>query len=191
MTTPSAAVVERSLRAPLRVGIFFTLLVLGIQLGANLLIGGFDPQLHRLLLRGTVPAAVVAPDEQGFPPPEMPPPKNPQDVAHMAFEVVLDDFFPQGLYNTVYVFLISLAAANAPLLGRREQSMITWLVGLGGVAFTLSFLLTGLLTMRMGPIAHDFARSWLFPIPALMLAAAFTWTFFGYLGGLILPRSRI
>ncbi len=180
---------RRTLRAPLRVGIVFTLLILGLNLGANLLIGGFDPQIHQLLLRGVTPESIVAPDE----PPEfaeMPPPQNEADVAHMAFEVVLTDFFPQSIYNAAYVFFISLFAANAALLGPREERLITWLISLGGFAFALTFLITGLITPSFGPEGHDIARTWLFPIPALMIAGAFTWTIFAYIAGLFTPRPE-
>ncbi|GMR02415.1 MAG: hypothetical protein BMS9Abin20_0750 [Acidimicrobiia bacterium] len=180
---------RRYLRAPLRVGIIFTLLVLGLNLGTNLLIGGFDPQIHQLLLRDVSPESLVQP---AVPPKfeEMPPPQNAGDVAHMAFEVVLTDFFPQSLYNTVYIFLVSLFAANAPLIGDRERRIITWMVGVGGFTFALVFLITALLTPTFGPAGHDIARTWLFPIPALMIAAAFTWTIFAYIGGLFAPRPK-
>lgn len=177
------------LRAPLRVGILFTLLTLGLNLGANLLIGGFDPQIHQLLLRDVSPESLVVPTN----PPafeEMPQPQNKDDVAHMAFEVVLTDFFPQSLYNTVYIFVISLFAANAPLLGDRERRTITWMVGVGGFTFALVFLATALLTPTFGPGGHDIARTWLFPIPALMIAAAFTWTIFAYIAALFAPRQK-
>lgn len=184
----SAALASR-LRLPLRVGVVFILLTLGLNLGANLLIGGFDPQIHQLLLRGVTPEAVVAPDEpEAFA--EMPPPGSEADVAHMAFEVVLADFFPQSLYNTVYIFVISLFAANARLLAESERRMITWLAGLGGFVFAVVFLVTGLLTPAYGPESHDLARTWLFPIPALMLAAAFTWTLFAWIAGLFAPHQE-
>jgi hypothetical protein len=179
----------RYLRPPLRIGVIFTLLVLGLNLGANLLIGGFDPQIHQLLLRGVTPESIVAPDEPAeFA--EMPPPQNEADVAHMAFEVVLTDFFPQSIYNTVYVFLISLFVANAPLLVERERRLITWLAGLGGFTFASVFLITALLTPAYGPESHQLARAWLFPIPALMLAGSFTWTLFAFIGGLFAPRPE-
>ncbi len=177
------------LHAPLRVGIVFTLLVLGLNLGANLLIGGFDPQIHQLLLKGVTAQAFVAPDEPAaFA--EMPPPQTEADVAHMAFEVALTDFFPQSLYNTIYVFLISLFAANAPIIGDRERRTITWMAGVGGFTFALVFLITALLTPNFGPEGHDIARTWLFPIPALMIAAAFTWTTFAYVAGLFAPSPK-
>jgi len=177
------------LRAPLRVGIIFTLLVLGLNLGTNLLIGGFDPQIHQLLLRDVSPESLVQP---AVPPEfsEMPPPQNEGDVAHMAFEVVLTDFFPQSLYNTVYVFIVSLFAANAPLIADRERRIITWMVSVGGFTFALVFLITALLTPTFGPAGHDIARTWLFPIPALMVAGAFTWTIFAYIGGLFAPKPK-
>jgi len=180
---------RQPLRAPLRVGIVFTLLVLGLNLGANLMIGGFDPQIHQLFLKGVSPQALVPPAN----PPqfnEMPPPESEADVAHMAFEVVLTDFFPQSLYNTVYIFLISLLAANAPLIGDRERRIITWMVGVGGFTFALVFLITALLTPTFGPAGHQIARTWLFPIPALMVAGAFTWTIFAHIGGLFAPSAE-
>jgi len=186
-----AALTQRHplLRAPLRVGIVFTLLALGLNLGANLLIGGFDPQIHQLLLRDVSPESLVVPAN----PPafqEMPQPQNNADVAHMAFEVVLTDFFPQSLYNTVYIFLISLFAANAPFIGDHEKRLITWMVGIGGFTFALVFLTTALLTPTFGPAGHQIARTWLFPIPALMIAAAFTWTIFAYIAGLFAPKPK-
>ncbi len=192
MPIPEPTGAERSrpgFRAPLRVGIVFTLLTLGLNLGANLLIGGFDPQIHQLLLRNVTPEAVVAPDE----PPEfaeMPPPQDEADVAHMAFEVVLTDFFPQSMYNTIYVFLVSLFAANAPLIREHERRLITWMVGLGGFTFALVFLITALITPTFGPEGHDIARTWLFPIPALLIAGAFTWTIFAYIAGLFAPQPE-
>ncbi len=180
---------RRVLRAPLRVGIVFTLLVLGLNLGTNLLIGGFDPQIHQLLLRDVSPTSLVVPAN----PPafqEMPTPKTEGDVAHMAFEVVLTDFFPQSMYNTLYIFLISLFAANAPFIGDHERRIITWMVGVGGFTFALVFLITALLTPTFGPAGHQIARSWLFPIPALMIAAAFTWTMFAYVAGLFTPSPK-
>lgn len=180
---------RRVLRAPLRVGIVFTLLVLGLNLGTNLLIGGFDPQIHQLLLRDVSPESLVAP---AVPPKfeEMPAPKNEGDVAHMAFEVVLTDFFPQSLYNTIYIFIVSLFAANARLLGDRERRIITWMVGVGGFTFALVFLITALLTPTFGPAGHQIARTWLFPIPALMVAGAFTWTIFAYIADLFAPTPK-
>ncbi len=195
MQASSANIIEKpssqrpALRAPLRVGIVFTLLILGLNLGTNLLIGGFDPQIHQLLLRDVSPEALVSNE----PPPafaEMPPPQNEADVAHMAFEVVLTDFFPQSLYNTIYVFLISLFAVNTPLIANREQRIITWMVGLGGFTFALVFLITALLTPIYGPEGHDIARTWLFPIPALMIAIAFTWTIFAHIAGLLVPTRE-
>ncbi|NOY55929.1 MAG: hypothetical protein GXP34_08075 [Actinobacteria bacterium] len=180
---------QRLLRAPLRVGIVFTLLVLGLNLGANLMIGGFEPQIHELFLRGVSSQALVPPtNEPQFA--EMPPPKTDADVAHMAFEVVLTDFFPQSLYNTVYVFLISLFAANAPLIGDHERRVITWMVGVGGLTFATVFLVTALLTPTFGPAGHQIARTWLFPIPALMIAGAFTWTIFAHIAGLFAPSPK-
>ncbi|VAW09093.1 hypothetical protein MNBD_ACTINO02-1429 [hydrothermal vent metagenome] len=176
-------------RSPLRIGIVFTLLILGLNLGTNLLIGGFDPQIHQLLLRDVSPEALVT----NGPPPafaEMPPPKDKADVAHMAFEVVLTDFFPQSLYNTVYVFLISLFAANTPMIANRELRIITWMVGLGGFTFALVFLITALLTPTFGPAGHAIARTWLFPIPALMIAIAFTWTIFAHIAALFIPARE-
>ncbi len=180
---------QRVLHAPLRVGIVFTILILGLNLGANLLIGGFDPQIHQLFLRGVSAQALVAPAE----PPafsEMAPPQNEADVAHMAFEVALTDFFPQSLYNTIYVFLIALFAANAPFIGDHERSVITWMAGVGGFTFALVFLITALLTPTFGAAGHDIARTWLFPIPALMIAGAFTWTTFAYVADLFVPRPK-
>ncbi len=191
-THPGVATLPQSqslLRAPLRAGIIFTLLVLGLNLGANLLIGGFDPQIHQLLLKGVSARAFVVPDE----PPEfaeMPPPQDEADVAHMAFEVALTDFFPQSLYNTIYVFLISLFAANAPFIGHHERRLITWMVGVGGFTFAVVFLITALLTPAFGPEGHDIARTWLFPIPALMIAVAFAWTIFAYIAGLFAPKPK-
>ncbi|MFV1963610.1 MAG: hypothetical protein ACC658_17515, partial [Acidimicrobiia bacterium] len=56
--------------------------------------------------------------------------------------------------------------------------------------FALVFLITALLTPTFGAEGHDIARSWLFPIPALMIAGAFTWTIFAYIAGLFAPSPR-
>lgn len=110
-----------------------------------------------------------------------------EQMLDLVKETLIIDMFPQSLYIAVYVFLISLFAANAPGAQMYHKKLITWMTGVAGVIFAFGFLVSTAALPLAGMEGHMAAIKKIFPIPALTVATGFGWTLLFYVFHPLMP----